>query len=55
LAGDRRFFAGGALGSALLHTALKRKWVTRELDSRAIQVTNAGRRELLARFGVDVL
>jgi DNA-binding transcriptional ArsR family regulator len=52
---ERRPHIGGALGSALLHTALKRKWVTRDLDSRAIQVTKAGRRELLARFGVDAL
>ena len=52
---ERRPHIGGALGSALLHAALKRKWVTRDLDSRAIQVTNTGRRELLARFGVDVL
>lgn len=52
---ERRPHIGGALGSALLQTALKRKWVTHDLDSRAIQVTNAGRRELLARFGVDGL
>ena len=52
---ERRPHIGGALGSALLHTALKRKWVTRDLDSRAIEVTKVGRRELLARFGVDAL
>jgi DNA-binding transcriptional ArsR family regulator len=52
---ERRPHIGGALGSALLHAVLKRKWVTRDLDSRAIQVTNVGRRELLARFGVDAL
>ena len=49
---ERRPHIGGALGSALLHAALKRKWVTRDLDSRAIHVTNTGRRELLARFGI---
>jgi DNA-binding transcriptional ArsR family regulator len=52
---ERRPHIGGALGSALLHAALKRKWITRDLDSRAIQVTNAGRRELLGRFGLDIL
>jgi DNA-binding transcriptional ArsR family regulator len=51
---ERRPHLGGALGSALLDTAVKRKWVTKDLDSRAIRITNAGRRELLARFGLDV-
>ena len=51
---ERRPHIGGALGAALLKLAIKRKWVTQDLDSRAIRVTNAGRRELLARFGVEV-
>lgn len=51
---ERRPHIGGALGSALLDAALKRKWVTKDLDSRAIRVTNAGRRDLLARFGLEV-
>jgi len=37
-----------------LDAAFKRKWVTKDLASRAIRVTNAGRRELLARFGLAV-
>jgi DNA-binding transcriptional ArsR family regulator len=52
---ERRPHIGGALGSALLHAALKKKWVTRDLDSRAIRVTNVGRRELLVRFGMEIL
>ena len=51
---ERRPHLGGALGSALLDTAVKRKWVTKDLDSRAIRVTNVGRRELLARFGLQL-
>jgi DNA-binding transcriptional ArsR family regulator len=51
---ERRPHIGGALGSALLKAALKRRWVTQDHDSRAIRVTNVGRREMLARFGVDV-
>jgi hypothetical protein len=43
---------GGALGAALLKTALKRKWVVRELDSRALNITSVGRREVLNRFGL---
>jgi DNA-binding transcriptional ArsR family regulator len=51
---ERRPHVGGALGAALLKIALKRKWVVPELDSRALGVTNLGRREMLARFGVRV-
>jgi hypothetical protein len=41
---------GGAVGAAWLKVALKRKWVIQDLDSRALTVTNIGRREMLARF-----
>ncbi len=47
---ERRPHLGGALGAALLKTSLKRKWVTQDLDSRALQVTRLGERELRARF-----
>jgi DNA-binding transcriptional ArsR family regulator len=49
---ERRPHLGGALGAAVCKVALKKKWVTQELDSRALAVTSLGRRELLARFGV---
>ncbi|HWC64457.1 MAG TPA: helix-turn-helix transcriptional regulator [Thermoanaerobaculia bacterium] len=49
---ERRPHVGGALGAALLGLALRRKWVVRELDGRALDVTRAGRRELRARFGL---
>jgi hypothetical protein len=42
------------LGAALLEVALKRKWVTQDLDSRALSVTGLGRREMRTRFGVAV-
>ena len=51
---ERRPHIGGALGAALLNLAVKKKWVSQDLDSRAIRVTNVGRREMLARFGVEV-
>ena len=51
---ERRPHIGGALGAALLKLAIKKKWVSQDLDSRAIRVTNAGRREMLARFGVEL-
>lgn len=51
---ERQPHIGGALGAALLKTALKRKWVVQDLDSRALDVTNRGRREILAQFGVQL-
>jgi len=50
---ERRPHIGGALGAAMLNVALKRKWVTQDLDSRALEVTSFGRREMLARFGLQ--
>src|ERR1700733_13942806 len=51
---ERRPHVGGALGAAILKVALKRKWLTQDLDSRALGVTSFGRREMLARFGLHV-
>jgi DNA-binding transcriptional ArsR family regulator len=51
---ERRSHLGGALGAALLAHALKRRWVTPDLDSRALSLTSFGRRETLARFGLDL-
>src|SRR6266566_3066620 len=49
---ERRPHLGGAVGAALLNIALKRKWVTQDLDSRALTITGVGRREMLIRFGL---
>jgi DNA-binding transcriptional ArsR family regulator len=49
---ERRPHVGGALGAALLDIALRRKWVVQDLDSRALDVTSLGRREMRARFGL---
>ena len=51
---ERRPHIGGALGAALLKSALKRKWVIQDLDSRALTVTSLGRREMLNRFGLSL-
>jgi len=50
---ERRPHLGGALGAALLHLALQRKWVDRDPDGRALSITRIGRREILARFGLQ--
>lgn len=49
---ERRPHLGGALGAALLNLALKRRWVLRELDSRALEITPHGQAELRSRFGI---
>jgi DNA-binding transcriptional ArsR family regulator len=51
---ERRPQLGGALGAALLGLARKRKWVIQDLDSRALDVTSLGRRELVSRFGLQI-
>ncbi|PQP00670.1 transcriptional regulator [Pseudomonas frederiksbergensis] len=50
----RRPHLGGALGAALLQTAIKRQWVTQDLDSRALALTAAGHKELGRRFAVEL-
>jgi hypothetical protein len=49
---ERRPHLAGALGAALLDLALRRSWVTRDLDSRILEVTPRGRREMSTRFGI---
>jgi DNA-binding transcriptional ArsR family regulator len=49
---ERRPHLGGALGAALLSLALKKKWVARQFESRALTVTALGRREFATRFGL---
>jgi hypothetical protein len=51
---ERRPHLGGALAAAVLKIALKRRWVVQYLDSRALDVTGLGRREMLARFDVHI-
>ena len=51
---ERRPHLAGALGAALLKLALKRRWLVQDLDSRALDLTAHGRREMQARFGLRV-
>jgi DNA-binding transcriptional ArsR family regulator len=51
---ERQPHIGGALGAALLKTALHRKWVEQDFDSRALSVTARGRREMLTNFGLHL-
>jgi DNA-binding transcriptional ArsR family regulator len=51
---ERRPHIGGAIGAAVLDLALKRRWMARDLDTRALTVSRFGQREMLARFGLRV-
>jgi hypothetical protein len=51
---ERRPHVGGALGAAVLKIALEKKWVTQDLDSRALAITTFGKREMLGRFGLKI-
>jgi DNA-binding transcriptional ArsR family regulator len=51
---ERRPHIGGALGCAILRTALKNEWIIQNFDSRALSLTALGRRQMQARFGLQV-
>ena len=51
---ERRPHLAGALAAALLEVALKKKWLVQDLDSCALRLTTVGRREMQARFGLQL-
>ncbi|MGB6308469.1 MAG: winged helix-turn-helix domain-containing protein [Steroidobacteraceae bacterium] len=51
---ERRPHLGGALGAALLNVFLNKKWLRPDLDSRALNFTPVGRREIMVRFGICI-
>jgi DNA-binding transcriptional ArsR family regulator len=51
---ERQPHLGGAFAAAFLQTALKRKWVERDLNSRALNLTSYGKREMLSLFGLSL-
>jgi len=51
---ERRSHLGGAVGAALLDVALRRKWVMQDAGNRALSITHFGRRDMLARLGLQV-
>ncbi|MEC5217171.1 DNA-binding transcriptional ArsR family regulator [Actimicrobium sp. GrIS 1.19] len=50
---ERRSHLGGALGAALLSVLLRQGWIERDLDSRALGITRAGRRHFKRVFELD--
>lgn len=49
---ERQPHIGGAFGAALLTALLKLNWISQDLDSRSLQITRRGRREMISRFGI---
>lgn len=52
---ERRPHLGGAVGAALLQSALQHKWVLKDLDSRVLRVTKRGEREFFGRLGLQAV
>ncbi|MED5620334.1 ArsR/SmtB family transcription factor [Ideonella sp. BN130291] len=49
---ERRSHLGGALGAAVFQAALRRRWLTQDLEGRGVRPTPKGEREWLAPLGV---
>jgi DNA-binding transcriptional ArsR family regulator len=50
---ERRFHIAGKLGAAICRRALEQRWVRRVDDSRALEITPAGRAALRDAFAID--
>jgi hypothetical protein len=51
---ERRPHVAGALGAAIAGRALDAGWVRRRSESRALDLTDAGRAAFATRLGVDI-
>ncbi|HET6160507.1 MAG TPA: winged helix-turn-helix domain-containing protein [Dongiaceae bacterium] len=51
---ERRDHLGGALGAALAERLVDLGWIARKRNSRAVMVTEAGRRRLAEEFSLDL-
>ncbi len=51
---ERRPHVGGALGAALLAELLRRRWLRRRPDGRALTVTRSGRTGMASVFGLEL-
>ena len=49
---ERRYHIAGAIGAAIAERCFEMKWVRRIEDSRALHITTAGEKGLLATFGI---
>jgi DNA-binding transcriptional ArsR family regulator len=51
---ERRTHLGGALGAALCHQLVARRWIVRATEHRAVTITAAGSRALADLLGIQV-
>jgi DNA-binding transcriptional ArsR family regulator len=51
---ERRYHIAGFVGAEICRCCLERGWLTRMRDTRALQLTAAGRRGLAETFGVEI-
>lgn len=51
---ERQPHVGGALGAAMLALMLRRSWVERDLDSRALSLTREGQKQFKHQFGLTL-
>jgi DNA-binding transcriptional ArsR family regulator len=51
---ERRYHVAGLVGAEIWRRCLELNWLTRERDSRALRLTEAGNAGLLDTFGVDL-
>lgn len=51
---ERRFHLGGMLGAALWRVCIERGWGVRQQGTRAIVITDLGKRSLRESFGIQV-
>ena len=50
---ERRYHVAGALGAALCARLLELEWIARRPATRALQITNVGRRAFRRHFAID--
>ena len=51
---ERRYHIAGHVGAEICRCCLERGWLARMRDTRALQLTPAGRRGLIDMFGVEI-
>ena len=49
---ERRPHVGGALGAAILETAVRRRWLSQDVEGRGVRATLKGRRDWLEPLGI---